>query len=218
MPTIDVLDKEGTHVGKLELSEEVFGTTVREHLFWEVVRAQQAARRAGTHSTKRRDEVQGGGKKPHRQKGTGRARQGSRRAPNFVGGGSVFGPKPRSYVLSVPKRVRREALRSALSLRLKENQLKVLDNLELSEIKTQNLVKILDNLEIDSALIVEKRENNKLLLSARNMADHKFLPLEGLNLYDILKYETLVTTQDVARLLDERLKPTNDRGPERRTT
>lgn len=218
MPVVDVKDIQGDKVGQLELSDEVFGAPVKEHLFWEVVRAQLAKKRAGTAKAKGRSEMQGGGRKPYRQKGTGRARAGSRRAPGRVGGAAAFGPKPRSYAIPVPKKVRAAALRSALSLRLSEQQLVVLENLELPEVKTRALDEILGRFEIDSALIVESRENANLVLSARNLARHKFIPPEGLNVYDILRYKTLVTTQDVARGLDDRLKARTDRAGAGRTS
>jgi large subunit ribosomal protein L4 len=217
MPVVDVKDIQGDKVGQLELSDEVFGAPIKEHLFWEVVRGQLAKRRAGTAKTKGRSEMRGGGRKPYRQKGTGRARAGSRRAPGRVGGAAAFGPKPRSYAIPVPKKVRAAALRSALSLRLSEQQLVVLENLELPEVKTRALDEILGRFEIDSALIVESKANANLVLSARNLARHKFIPPEGLNVYDILRYKTLVTTQDVARALDDRLKAHADRAGAGRT-
>lgn len=217
MPFVDVMDLDGDKVGQVELSDEVFGAPVKEHLFWEVVRAQLAGRRAGAANAQTRSEVRGGGRKPYRQKGTGRARAGSRRAAGRVGGGVVFGPRPRSYAIPVPKKVRRAALRSALSLRVSENQLIVLRDFELPAIKTGELGKILARFKVDSALIVESKDNSNLVLSARNLADHKFLPPEGLNVYDILRYKTLVTTQDVARDLDLRLKAKSGRAGSGRT-
>src|SRR5882724_7952857 len=139
MATIDVKNLDGKSVGKVDLDESVFGVEVNEHLLWEVVKAQRAKRRAGTHSTKRRDEVRGGGKKPYKQKGTGNARQGSTRAPNYVGGGVVFGPHPRSYEYTVPKKVKRAALASALSLRAKEKKLVVVDKLTFDAPKTKQM-------------------------------------------------------------------------------
>src|ERR1700756_4925565 len=137
MATIEVKNLDGKSVGKVDLDDSVFGVEVNEHLLWEVVKAQRAKQRAGTHSTLRRDEVRGGGKKPYKQKGTGNARQGSSRAPHFVGGGSVFGPKPRDYAYPVPKKVRAGALRSALSLRAKEAKLVIVDEFKLAAIKTK---------------------------------------------------------------------------------
>lgn len=207
MPKLDVKNIKGETVGSIELSEAVFGAEVNENLLWEVVRAQRAGWRAGTAKTKGRSEVRGGGRKPYRQKGTGRARQGSSRAPNHVGGGTVFGPLPRSYRMAVPKRVRRGALRSAVSLRLAEEHLIVLDAFELPEIKTRGLVSVLGQLAAPKALIVESRENTNLALSARNLPHCKVLPVEGLNVYDVLKHETLVLTTETAKALEARLAP-----------
>lgn len=207
MPTLDVMDKEGQKVAQIELSDEVFGAQVKDHLLWEVVRGQLTSRRAGSGSAKGRSEMRGGGAKPYRQKGTGRARQGSRRAPNHVGGGVVFPPKPRSFAKRVNKKARQAALRSALSLRVSENKLLVVKDLEIPEIKTKEVVNILNGLEVDSALIVDRGENENLRLSARNLAEHKLLKQDGLNVYDILRHKTLVLTEEVAKSLDERLKP-----------
>lgn len=207
MPTVDVKNMAGETVGSQELSEAVFGAEVNEHLLWEVVRAQRAAKRSGTAKTKGRSEVKGGGAKPYRQKGTGRARQGTIRAPNHVGGGTVFGPKPRSYAIRVPKRVRRGALRSALSLRLGEGQLVVLDALDLPEIKTRELVRVLEGLDARKALVVVDRENETVAKSGRNLPNCKVLPPEGVNVYDVLLHETLVVTAETARRLEERLAP-----------
>jgi large subunit ribosomal protein L4 len=202
MATVDVLNLSGEKVGSLELDDTVFATEVKEHLLWEVVKQQMAARRAGTHSTLRRDEVRGGGRKPFRQKGTGRARQGSTRAPNHVGGGKVFTPKPRDYEYSVPKKVRKGALRSALSLRLKEQKLVVLESLALEQPKTKRLVEVLGALKVGEALIVDDKENLNLQRSARNLPQAKFLPPEGLNVYDLLRYPTLVMTAPSAKAVE----------------
>jgi large subunit ribosomal protein L4 len=210
MPKLDVKNIAGETVGSVELSDEVFGAEVNEHLLWEVVRAQRAGWRSGTAKTKGRTEVRGGGRKPYRQKGTGRARQGSSRAPNHVGGGTVFGPLPRSYRMRVPKKVRQGALRSAVSLRVSEEHLIVLDRIELPEIKTRGLLDVLGKLSAPRSLIVEERDNRKLALSARNLPNCKVLPVEGLNVYDVLKHETLVLTTETARALDERLSPSGD--------
>jgi large subunit ribosomal protein L4 len=212
MATLDVKNIEGKTVGSIELSDAVYAAEVKEHLLWEVVRAQRAGWRSGTAKTKSRGEVRGGGKKPYRQKGTGRARQGTIRAPNHVGGGTVFGPRPRSYAISVPKKVRQGALRSAVSLRLREEQLIVLDELTLAEIKTSGLVDILGQLEAPRALIVESAENQNLSLSARNMAKCKVLPVEGLNVYDVLNHEQLILTEQTAKDLEARLTPRRAQG------
>ncbi len=205
MPKLDVKNIQGETVDSIELSDAVFGAEVKEHLLWEVVRAQRAGRRAGTAKTKGRSEVRGGGAKPYRQKGTGRARQGTIRASQFVGGGATFGPRPRSYRIRVPKQVRRGALRSALSVRLRDGNLIVVDSLELPEIKTKGLRKVLGNLEAPKALLVDDRANHKLVLSARNLPDCKVLPPEGVNVYDVLKHDKLVLTAEMARALEERL-------------
>jgi large subunit ribosomal protein L4 len=203
----EIKNLDGKKVGELELDDAVFGVEVKEHLLWEVVKAQRAKKRAGTHSTKRRDEVRGGGKKPYKQKGTGRARQGSSRAPQFVGGGSVFGPKPRDYSYPVPKKVRAGALRSALSLRAKESKIVVVDRFALDEIKTKRMAGALRALGAESALVVEVRDNEKLQKSLANLPKAKFIAPEGVNVYDILDHETLVLTRDTAKALEQRLAP-----------
>ena len=205
MAKLDIKNLAGKTVGSIELDDSVFGAEVKEHLLWEVVKQQMAARRAGTHSTLRRDEVRGGGKKPFRQKGTGQARQGSSRAPNHVGGGKVFSPKPRDYSYNVPKKVRRAALRSALSLRAKEQKLVIVDSLELSEAKTKQVVGALKALGLGSALLVDKADNIGLSRSTRNLQDSKYLASEGLNVYDVLNYETLVLTTATVKEIEARL-------------
>ncbi len=212
MAKLDVKNTEGKTVGSIELADAVYATEVKEHLLWEVVRAQRAGWRAGNAKTKVRSEKRGGGKKPYRQKGTGRARQGTRRAPNHVGGGTVFGPIPRDYSIPVPKKVRRGALRSAVSLRLQEEQLIVLDKLELEEIKTRGLTDILGQLDVERALIVEGRENRNVSLSARNLAKCKVLPVEGVNVYDVLNHEQLILTEQTAKDLEARLTPRRAQG------
>jgi large subunit ribosomal protein L4 len=206
MATVDVLNLSGEKVGSLELDDAVFATEVKEHLLWEVVKQQMASRRGGNASTLRRDEVRGGGRKPFRQKGTGRARQGSTRAPNHVGGGKVFTPKPRDYSYDVPKKVRKGALRSALSLRLKEQKLIVFESLALEAAKTKRLVELLDKAGIGQALIVDDKENLNLQRSARNLQAAKFLPPEGLNVYDLLRYPTLVMTAPSAKAVEGALR------------
>ncbi|HEY3353322.1 MAG TPA: 50S ribosomal protein L4 [Polyangia bacterium] len=206
MATVDVLNLSGEKVGSLELDDTVFATEVKEHLLWEVVKQQMANRRAGTHSTLRRDEVRGGGRKPFRQKGTGRARQGSTRAPNHVGGGKVFTPKPRDYSYNVPKKVRKGALRSALSLRLKEQKLVVLESFALEGMKTKRVVEVLGLLNAGSALIIDGKENLNLQRSTRNLPKSKFLPPEGLNVYDLLRYPTLIITAPSAKAVEGALR------------
>jgi large subunit ribosomal protein L4 len=215
---IDVLNIEGRKVGDLELDDAVFGAEVKDYLLWEVVKAQRAARRAGTHATLTRAHVRGGGKKPYKQKGTGNARQGSIRAPNYVGGGKVFGPHPRDYGYTVPKKVRRAALASALSLRAQEKKLVVVDRLPLDPPPpetgeerarprfTQRLVGILKALGVPSAVVVDGKENVSLSRSARNLAAAKYLAPEGLNVYDILNHPALVLTTGAVKQIVARVK------------
>ena len=212
---IDVVDLSGAKVGSVDLDDGVFGAEVKEHLLWEVVKMQRASKRAGTHSTKTQKDVQGGGKKPWRQKGTGRARQGSIRAAQWVGGGTVFGPHPRDYSYELPKKVKQGALRSALSLRAKEKKLVVVKSLEIEEIKTKRVAQALKALGAEKALIVDGKANEKLSKSARNLAHSKFLPHEGLNVYDVLRYESLVLSQPAAQALSTRLKPAPKRFKEK---
>ena len=205
---VDVVNIEGQKVGQIDLADAVFGTVVKEHLLWEVVKAQQAAKRAGTHATKTREFVRGGGKKPYKQKGTGNARQGSSRAPQFVGGGKVFGPHPRDYSYTVPKKVRKAALASALSLRAKENKLVILDGLAgLFEggPKTKLLVGVLKTLGIASALVVDGKQNQHLVRSGRNLTASKCLAPEGLNVYDILNHPALVIARDAIKAVEARV-------------
>jgi large subunit ribosomal protein L4 len=204
MATIDVYSTSRVKVTQVDVSDKVFDADVKEHLFYDVIRMQLAGRRAGTASTKTRSEVRGGGKKPWRQKGTGRARAGTIRSPLWRGGGSVFGPKPRDYSIKVPKKVKRAALCSALTLKRKQEKLLLLDKIELNEIKTKGFVNILNNLETQNVLIVD-RENSNLVLSARNLPSVKVLPPEGLNLYDILYYDSLFITQPCLEEISRRL-------------
>jgi large subunit ribosomal protein L4 len=207
MATVDILNQSGEKVGQIELADAVFNAPIKDHLFHEVVVAQLAARRRGTASTKGRSDVRGSTRKLYRQKGTGRARHGSIRAPIFVGGGVVFGPKPRRYLKKVSRRIRRTALRGALSLRAGEQKLLVLDDLSLGEIKTRRVVKILESLGAGRSLIVDDGNNVELIKSVRNLPRAKFLAPEGLNVYDILRHDTLVVTAGVAKRIEERLLP-----------
>src|SRR3954451_2298376 len=175
---IDIVNIEGKKVGELALAGAVFGAKVKDYLLWELVKAQMAAKRAGTHDTKTRAEVRGGGKKPYKQKGTGNARQGSTRAPNHVGGGKVFGPHPRSYAYTVPKKVKRAALASALSLRAQENKLVVVDKLSFDAPKTKKLASMLKSLGLKSALVVDGKQNANLLKSGMNLPKSKTLAPE----------------------------------------
>ncbi len=205
MPVFEVFNKEGKKVDEVTLSAEVFGGEVNQHVLWLVVKAQLAARRAGTHKTKNRREVSGGGKKPFRQKGTGGARQGSRRAPHFVGGGVAFGTTPRSYVQGVNKKVRRVGLISALSLRASEKKLVLLDDIELPEIKTRNMAELVKIFGAKKALVVESKENQKVVLSTRNLEKHKWLAPEAVNVYDILNHDTLIMKASTAKAIEARL-------------
>jgi large subunit ribosomal protein L4 len=206
MPKVKIRKLDNKPAGEIELSDAVFGGEVRYHLLHEAVRMQRARRRLGTASTRERNAVVGGGQKPYRQKGTGRARQGSIRAPNHVGGGVVFGPSPRSYDFRPPKRARRGAMISALSLLVKEDRIVVLENLDLPEPKTRELAGVLERLGAGHALVVDDRDNENLRLSARNLARSRFLPTEGLNVYDLLEFDRLVISKRAVLELQERLE------------
>jgi len=202
---IDIVNISGKKVGQADLADAVFGTKVKEYLLWELVKAQRAAKRAGTHKTKKRDEVRGGGKKPYKQKGTGNARQGSTRSPQFVGGGTVWGPQPRDYSYTVPKKVKRAALASALSLRAQEKKLVIVDKLAFDGPKTKRLAGILKTLGLDSALLVDSKQNANLSKSAANLPSHRFIAPEGLNVYDILRHQTLVIAADAVKQVEARV-------------
>jgi large subunit ribosomal protein L4 len=201
MPKLDVYNLEKKKVGEVELSDEVFGAEVKEHLFWEVVKQQRASQRSGTRQTKNRSLVAGGGKKPYRQKGTGRARQGSIRAVQWRKGGVAFAARPKDWGYDVPRKVRRAAMRSALSLRAREGKLLVVDNLELGAVKTKALAAVLKKLELDKALLVDGKNQNAKL-SARNLKNYSFVPVEGMGLLDVLRYDQLVLTRSAAEKLD----------------
>ena len=206
MPVIDIYSLQNEKVGELELDDQVFGAPVKEHLFWEVVRAQLASRRSGTAKTKARSEVKGSTRKIFRQKGTGRARKGAQKSPLHPGGGVIFGPVPRSYAYRPPRKVRRAALCSALSKRLSEQRLIVVDAFALDEIKTKALAEVLSRFAVPNALIVDER-NEKLQKSSRNLKAFKFLPVEGLNVYDILRYDTLILTARSVEVIEGTLRP-----------
>jgi large subunit ribosomal protein L4 len=195
MAKFDVLNMQNQKVDQVDLPEKVFHGEVKDHLFWEVVRAQQAAKRRGTAKTKERSEVSFTGRKMYRQKGTGRARAGDRRSPIRVGGGTIFGPRPRSYAMRVPKKVRRAALVSALSMKLAEGKLLILDNLELPEIKTKLFISLMSDLGVSSGLFVIDGKDDVIEKSARNIPKAKVLRVEGLNVYDLLRYDHLVVTK-----------------------
>jgi large subunit ribosomal protein L4 len=205
MAKFDVYDLSKKKVGELELKDEVFAAEVNEHLFYEVVKAKLASDRSGTHAVKNRSLVSGGGKKPWKQKHTGRARQGSTRASQFVGGGKAMGPKPRDYSYDVPKAVRVAALRSALSLRTREAKLLIVDKWQLGSPKTSEAAKAITQLGLKKVLVVDEAANVNLARSVRNIEGSNFLAAEGLNVYDILKHETLVLTAETAKKLEARL-------------
>jgi large subunit ribosomal protein L4 len=213
MATLDVFNMKREKVGSIDLSDEVFATEVKEHLFYEVVKAQLASRRQGTQAGKERSAVSGSTKKLYKQKGTGRARHGSIRAPIYVGGGRAHPTRPRDWSYRPPRQVRVGALRSALSLFHKEGRLLVVDRFELAEVKTKGLLAALGALKVTTpregtksakALVVDVTANENLKLSIRNLADHQYLPPEGLNVYDLLRHDTLVLSKDAAKLLEQR--------------
>jgi large subunit ribosomal protein L4 len=193
------------HVSQPDLDEQIFGVKARPHLLHQAVVMQLRNRRAGTAATKSKGFVRGGGKKPWRQKGTGRARAGSIRSPIWVGGGTIFGPQPRDYSFRMPRKARREALLSALSLKNQEGKLIVLDKLELEEAKTKLMARALAELNVQSALIVVSQADERIERSARNLPKVKVLRVEGLNVYDLLRYEHLILMESALKLLQERL-------------
>jgi len=205
MPKVDVLNITGKKVSEIDLSEEIFGGPVKEHLFHEVVRWQLACRRRGNAFTKERSEVVGSRLTLFRQKGTGRARRGSAQAGLLKGGGVTFGPKPRDFSYTLPSKVKKAALRSALARRLEETKLVVLDEFELPEIKTRRAAEVLQGLNLKDVLIVDEA-NRSLSLSTRNILKVKYLPVEGLNVMDILRHETLVLTRRAVAAVEGRLK------------
>lgn len=205
MPTLDVFNLKREKVGELALSDEVFGAEVKEHLFYEVVKAQLASRRQGTASAKERAAVAGSTKKLYKQKGTGRARQGSIRAPHHVGGGRAHPPRPRDWSYRPPRKVRAGALKSALSLFVKEGRLIVVDSFALDAIKTKGVVTAFGALQATKkTLVVDGRDNEKLRLSVRNLPDALFLPPEGVNVYDLLRHDHLVLSRDAVKALEAR--------------
>ena len=204
MPKVDVYDIKGKKVSDVELNEKVFGIEPNETIVHEVLLNYLANQRQGTQSTKTRAEVRGGGRKPWRQKGTGRARQGSIRAPQWIKGGIALGPKPRSYRYSVNKKERQLAIKSVLSSKVLENQLKVVDKLELSEIKTKSMVKAFADLKLEGkTLIILPEKNLNVEASTRNIKDAKSILANNINVYDLLKYTNLVLTLDTVKKLEE---------------
>ena len=205
MPTVKIHNTNGEVVGELELADAVFGIEPKPHLHWEVVRAQLAARRQGTHAVKTRATVSGSTKKTYRQKGTGNARHGSTKAQTFVGGGVAHGPQPRSYAFHVPKKVRRSALCSALSTRVANGELVVVDQFAMTAPKTKLARATLARLGAPNALVVAHQEDAALHLSLHNLPTVKYIRAEGVNVYDVLKYDRLVLTVESARALEARL-------------
>ena len=203
MANVSVYNIEGKEVGKIDLSDAVFGVEVNEHLVHMAVVSQLANNRQGTQKAKTRSEVSGGGRKPWRQKGTGHARQGSTRAPQWTGGGVVFAPVPRDYSFKMNKREKRAALKSALTSRVEENKFIVIDEINFEEAKTKNFANILKNLDVSKALVVLEDDNKSAELSARNIADVKTAKTNTINVYDILKYNTVITTKAVVAKIEE---------------
>ena len=203
MANASVYNIEGKEVGKIDLSDAVFGVEVNEHLVHMAVVSQLANNRQGTQKAKTRSEVSGGGRKPWRQKGTGHARQGSTRAPQWTGGGVVFAPVPRDYSFKMNKREKRAALKSALTSRVEENKFIVIDEINFEEAKTKNFANILKNLDVSKALVVLEDDNKNAELSARNIADIKTAKTNTINVYDILKYNTVITTKAVVAKIEE---------------
>ena len=203
MANVSVYNIEGKGVGSIELNDAVFGVEVNEHLVHMAVVNQLANNRQGTQSAKTRSEVSGGGRKPWRQKGTGHARQGSTRSPQWTGGGVVFAPKPRDYSFKMNKKEKRAALCSALSSKVAESQIIVLDEFKLDEIKTKKFVEVMNNLKASKALVVLEGENKNVVLSGRNIPTVKVTATNEINTYDVLKYETLVVTKAAVEKLEE---------------
>ena len=203
MAQVTVYNKEGNEVGTLELNDAVFGVDVNEHLVHMAVVAQLANKRQGTQKAKTRSEVSGGGRKPWRQKGTGHARQGSTRAPQWKGGGMVFAPTPRDYTIRLNKKEKRAALKSALTSRVNDNKFIVVDDMSFDEIKTKNFKAVMDNLKVSKALVVLDEESNNAALSARNLPTIKTAHVNTINVYDILKYNTVVATKAAVANIEE---------------
>ncbi len=205
MPTVDLFNMNREVVGQLQLNDDVFAVEVSTHVLHQVVVYQLAKRRAGTVQTKGRSDVSGGGKKPWRQKGTGRARAGTSRSPIWRGGGVIHGPHPRSYEIKVPKKVRRLALKMALTQKLLDREMTVLDNLQLERIKTKDFAAILNRFELGKTLVVLGQRDENIERSARNLPNVKVLRSEGLNVYDLLKYHNLVLTRETVGKIEETL-------------
>ena len=203
MAKVSVYNKEGKEIDTLELNDAVFGVEVNEHLVHMAVVAQLANNRQGTQKAKTRSEVSGGGRKPWRQKGTGHARQGSTRAPQWTGGGMVFAPTPRDYTIRLNKKEKRAALKSALTSRVNENKFIVVDSLSFDEIKTKNFKAVMDNLKVSKALVVLDEESTNAAISAKNIPTVKTARVNTINVYDILKYNTVVATKAAVASIEE---------------
>ncbi|MGD9949017.1 MAG: 50S ribosomal protein L4 [Desulfobulbus sp.] len=205
MAVCEILNTQAEKVGEIELNDTVFAVEVNTGILHEVVCMQRANRRGGNACTKTRGEVRGGGAKPWRQKGTGRARAGSRTSPIWRGGGTTFGPKPRDYSYSMPKKVKRLALRMALSARNQEGNMVVVDKFEIPEVKTKNFVQVMNKFQFDNCLVITEGVDDQINLSSRNAVGYKVLPVEGLNVYDILKYSKLMLIQSSLAKIEERV-------------
>lgn len=203
MPTLGLLNKEGQKVGDIQLNESVFAAEINEAVLHQVVVAQLANKRQGTQSAKTRSEVRGGGIKPWRQKGTGRARQGSIRAPQWIKGGIVFATKPRDYRMSIPKSMRAVAMKSALSSKVADNNMLVLESLEFEAPKTKEAIKMLNALEAKKALVVTAESNENVYKSVRNVPGVEVCPLNNINVYDLLKFEKLIITKEAVEKIEE---------------
>jgi 50S ribosomal protein L4, bacterial/organelle len=204
VPKVALYNVAGQQIGDIELSDAVFGIEPNRHVLFDAVQMQRASLRLGTHKVKGRSEVSGGGRKPWRQKGTGRARQGSIRAPQWKGGGVVFGPTPRSYAYKLPKKVRRLAIKSALSSKVLDGEIIVLDQLTLAQPKTKEFVSILNNLKVDSkALVVSAGLEDNILLSSRNVPGIKYVAADGINVLDVLTYDKLIITKEAVQKVEE---------------
>lgn len=205
MSVADIYNMNGEKVSETDLPDEIFDVPIKQHVLHEVVRMQMNNKRSGTAATKGRSRVRGGGQKPYRQKGTGRARAGTRRSPLWRGGGVVFGPSPRSYSYKVPKKVRRQALKMALTSKLQNNVLVVVDRLEFETVKTRRFVEVMEALKIRDTLIVTDHKIESLELSSRNVPYVKVLPSEGLNVYDVLRFKNLILLEPSVKQIAERL-------------
>ncbi|KYC65039.1 50S ribosomal protein L4 [Heyndrickxia coagulans] len=204
MPKVALYNQNGSQVGEVELNDAVFGIEPNEHVLFEAIIMQRASLRQGTHKVKGRSEVRGGGRKPWRQKGTGRARQGSIRSPQWRGGGTVFGPVPRSYSYKLPKKVRRLAIKSALSSKVKENNILVLDALSFNAPKTKDFIAVLKNLSVDKkALVVTDGLNENVVLSARNIPGVTVVEATGVNVLDVVNHDQLIMTKSAVEKVEE---------------